>query len=247
MLLSLIAMLLVSSGSLASQAPSPNRDLVLVVKVVEIMPAAGGSSVKPWVVTTEVGKVVRGRFGQKVFSFAVHSPVRAGLEVGQSHTIKATWDANGYSVDETQFRRRQGIRTTVVDVRRPTVIVFVPPQWAQDAKSSEGTVEMIAHVRFAVGDVNKCKGTTRIAVRMVFADRLALTLDGKRSVIDLSSKYPDSAGAYFFRPGKKPCSFATPNDTAFLGYKLSQAAGEFFEVPGCAQQGVPDVCTPGAG
>src|SRR5450432_183578 len=103
-------------------------------------------------------------------------------------------------------RASKSTQTTVVRVDRPTVIVFAPPQWALDSKSDEGTVEMIAHVRFAVDDVNRCKGVTRISVQMVFADRLALTLDGRRTAIDLSRKFPDSAGAYLFRSGKKPCA-----------------------------------------
>lgn len=137
---------------------------------------------------------------------------------------------------------------TIVRVDRPTVIVFAPPQWKEDAKSSEGAVETIAHVRFAVDDVNRCKGSTPIDVRMVFADRLTVTLDGRRRVIDLSSKFPDSAGAYLFKPGKTPCALATPNDTAFLGDRLSQAVGQFFEVPVCLQKGWSGpACAAGAG
>ena len=129
------------------------------------------------------------------------------------------------------------VRTTTVHVRGPTVIVFVPPSWEVEAKAHEGAREMIAHVRFAVEDVNKCKGSARISVRMVSADQLALTLDGQRRVIDLAGKFPDSAGAYLFKPGKKPCAIATSDDTAFLGTKLSQAVGEFFEVSVCLQEG----------
>ena len=138
-------------------------------------------------------------------------------------------------------------RTTVVQVHRPTVIVFMPSQWALDAKSDDGAVEMIAHVRFAVDDVNKCKGATPIAVEMVFGDRLAVTLDGRRKAIDLSLKFPDSAGAYLLRSGKKSCAISTPKDTAFLGDILSHAVGEFFDVPGCLQKGMSDVCGAGAG
>jgi hypothetical protein len=134
---------------------------------------------------------------------------------------------------------------TVVHVDRPTVIVFAPPQWKEDA--SEGGVETIAHVRFAVDDVNRCRGETPIDVRMVFADRLAVTLDGRRKVIDLSRRFPDAAGAYLFKPGKTPCAFATPNDTAFLGDKLSQAVGQFFEVPACLQKGWSRPVCGGAG
>lgn len=137
---------------------------------------------------------------------------------------------------------------TVVHVDRPTVIVFAPPQWEQDAKSSEGAAETIAHVRFAVDDVNGCKGSAPIEVRMVFADSLAVTVDGRRKVIDLSRKFPDAAGAYLFAPRKKSCVLTTPNDTAFFGDKLSQAVGQLFQVPACLQKGWSGtVCAAGAG
>lgn len=139
-------------------------------------------------------------------------------------------------------------RTAVIHVDRPAVIVFAPPQWERDAKSDEGTREMVAHVRFAVGDVNRCKGAARIAVRMVFADHLALTGDGRDRDIDLSSRFPDSAGAFLFKPGKEPCSLATPRETDFLGDTLSQAVGEFFGVRACLQEGWSGpVCHGGAG
>jgi hypothetical protein len=133
-------------------------------------------------------------------------------------------------------------KTTVVDVDRPTVIVFAPPRWVVESNSDKGAVEMIAHVRFAVEDVNNCKGASPISVRMVFADRLAFSFEGRRTVVDLSRKFPDSAGAYLVRPGRKPCAIATPNDTAFLGDLLSRAVGEFFDVPGCREKGSSDVC-----
>jgi hypothetical protein len=127
-------------------------------------------------------------------------------------------------------------RTTAVQVDRPTVIVFVPPQWALDAKSDAGAVESIAHVRFAVDDLKKCKGTADVDVRMVFADRLALSFEGKRTLIDLSRQFSDSAGAYLLRSGKKPRAIANSDDTAGLGDILSRAVGEFFDVPGCLHE-----------
>lgn len=154
------------------------------------------------------------------------------------------------TVQELPFHRLlngESVRTTVIDVRRPAVIVFAPSQWELDSESQAGVLEMVAHVRFAVDDMNRCKGATQIAVQMVFADRLALTFDGRRKVIDLSRKFPDSAGAYLFRPGRKPCSIATPGDTAFLGDILSEAVGEVFDVPMCLQKGMSKVCGANAG
>jgi hypothetical protein len=157
----------------------------------------------------------------------------------------ATVDCRSAAAAEKNPSRR--VRTITVKVRGPTVVVFLPPSWGVAAKTDGGAREMVAHVRFAVGDVNKCRGPARIAVRMVFADRLALTLDGQRSVIDLAAKHPDSAGAYLFKPGKKPCAVSTPHDTAFLGDTVSQAVGEFFQVSECLREGWSSMVCPGAG
>lgn len=127
--------------------------------------------------------------------------------------------------------------TAVVQVHGPTVVVFAPPRWELEAERDPGAVEELAHVRFAVADVNSCKGTTALTVLLVFASRLALRLDGRRTVIDLSRKFPDSPGAYLLKPGKKPRALVTPNDAAGLGDILSRAVGEFFGVPGCLRAG----------
>ena len=134
-----------------------------------------------------------------------------------------------------------------IRARRSTVVVFAPASWATDAKTDPGTVEMVAHVSFAVGDLKRCKGVTPIDIRMVFADRLEVNISGRHDDIDLARRFPDSAGAVLLRPGKKICAFATPHDTAFLGDLLTHAAGKFFDVATCLQQGMSDPCGVGGG
>ena len=137
-------------------------------------------------------------------------------------------------------RKRNG--PTTIRARRSTVVVFAPRRWAAEAKTNEGTAELVAHVSFAVEDVKRCKGATSIDVRMVFADRLVLAVDGQHHDVDLSSKFPDAAGAYLLKPDGKMCVITTPKDTAFLGDLLSHAVGEFFDVQACLQQGMSDPC-----
>jgi hypothetical protein len=56
-----------------------------------------------WIVHTRVDEVLAGTFDGATFSFRVHSPSRAGLEVGTTCTITARWVGDGYTVDEHQW------------------------------------------------------------------------------------------------------------------------------------------------
>jgi hypothetical protein len=100
-----------SSSAPASRAATANdapqaRGLVLVGTITEIVQRAeGGRSLKPWAVTVHVDRIVSGDLSGPSFTFAIHSPALAGLEVGRSYTIKATWTQKGYSVDEAQWDR----------------------------------------------------------------------------------------------------------------------------------------------
>jgi hypothetical protein len=68
--------------------------------------SGGANSLKPFVVTTSVDKILDGQFSGKRFQFAVHSPSQSGLQIGHRYTVRADIAANGYIVDELQWRRR---------------------------------------------------------------------------------------------------------------------------------------------
>jgi hypothetical protein len=80
------------------------EDLVMVGTVTKIYPTAEPRSLRNWAVVVNVDRVVSGEFTGTSFTFAVHSPARAGLQVGRTYTIKATRTAAGYFVDEAQWR-----------------------------------------------------------------------------------------------------------------------------------------------
>lgn len=84
----------------AQAASTILKDLVLVGTVTEIYSLSAPRSVKKWAVVVHVDRVVSGEFSGTTFTFTIHSPSRAGLRVGRSYTIKATWTADGYVVDE---------------------------------------------------------------------------------------------------------------------------------------------------
>ena len=83
------------------------KDLVFIGTVTEIYPVSAARSLRNWAVVALIDKVVSGEFSGTTFTFAIHSPARAGLRVGQTYTIKATWTAAGYIVDEAQWRKRR--------------------------------------------------------------------------------------------------------------------------------------------
>jgi hypothetical protein len=96
-------------ASCAPKAPVPppsDHDLTFraVIESVEAAPLPDRHIRLDWVVRTRVLEVITGEFHGTHFDFRVPSPSRAGLEVGATHTIHATWTGDGYLVDENQWR-----------------------------------------------------------------------------------------------------------------------------------------------
>jgi hypothetical protein len=82
-----------SSGS----APPPAR-LEFVGTVTKIV--ALNTTLPNWGVTLSVARVVRGAYAEETFTFMVHSPSLAGLEVGHQYAIDATSENGRYAVDQ---------------------------------------------------------------------------------------------------------------------------------------------------
>lgn len=84
----------------------PSNDSVALIlrgTIESIQPASGASRRQRWQVTLRIEEVVKGRFDGATFTFAVHSPVKSGLAVGQHRTVRAQRSADGYIVDELQW------------------------------------------------------------------------------------------------------------------------------------------------
>jgi hypothetical protein len=77
----------------------------VVGTVTDIHPSVLEQSLKRWSVSVQVEKVLSGQLSGTPLTFAVHSPARAGLAVGGSYTVRASWTETGYVVDEMQWRR----------------------------------------------------------------------------------------------------------------------------------------------
>ena len=89
------------------------KDLVYIGTVTAIVSAKTGDPTRSWVIATSVVKVVSGSLSSSTFEFAIHSPARAGLEVGASYTITARWHGNGYLVSEIVRRPAANVRAEV--------------------------------------------------------------------------------------------------------------------------------------
>lgn len=76
------------------------RGVVEAIECAPLRPRGG----LDWVIRTRVIEVVEGEFSGATFAFRVHSPSRAGLEIGQTYTIEAEEIDEGFTVDEDQFR-----------------------------------------------------------------------------------------------------------------------------------------------
>ena len=93
--------------SLASAA-SPSKKLVLLGTVTSIFQIdAPPTSLRNWAVTMRVEKVKRGKYAESEFTFAIHSPARSGLQVGDRYTVEANWDGHEYRVDETVYMKEE--------------------------------------------------------------------------------------------------------------------------------------------
>jgi len=86
--------------------------LVLVGTVASIYQLAEPRFMKCWGIDVHVVKVLSGVYREPTITFAIHSPARAGVELGESYTVEATWTDDGYAVKEGLWAKR-------VPVRRP--------------------------------------------------------------------------------------------------------------------------------
>jgi hypothetical protein len=92
-----------------ASAEPPSEKLALTGTVTAISHVyAKRPSLRNWAVTIRVEKVKGGKFSQSEFTFTVHSPSNAGLEVGGHCTIEATWTGQGYIVDDTRWMGDEG-------------------------------------------------------------------------------------------------------------------------------------------
>lgn len=63
--------------------------IVLVGTVTELIPARGLHPHHKWLVSLQIDAVITGDIEEKTFSFAIHSPIKSGVEKGGQYVIDA--------------------------------------------------------------------------------------------------------------------------------------------------------------
>jgi hypothetical protein len=89
----------------ATAAEPAKKDLVFVGRVLRI--DTNDNPIESFSIRMAVDQVLAGELAGSTFTFAIHSPARAMLEVGGVYEIKARWTGEGYRVSETEIRRRE--------------------------------------------------------------------------------------------------------------------------------------------
>ena len=86
-------------------------ELVLVGTVTKLYPLATSRQRRAWAVVAHVDNVVKGEYSGATFTFSVHSPALAGLQVNRTYVIKATrvdgrYVVNEFTLEEGRARKK---------------------------------------------------------------------------------------------------------------------------------------------
>jgi hypothetical protein len=127
--------------------------------------------------------------------------------------------------------RDQGV---AIAVTGPLVIGFFPPTTQTEMDDADsGFSEAIAHVCFALEDINKCLAALRPTIRLELTRSITLQGAKKSFTIPLATDWQHSIGVILASPDKKPqivYAEAGPSTLLYLG---PDAAAEYFRVPAC--------------
>jgi hypothetical protein len=110
----------------AKETPVADGNLVFegTVSSIEIVPLP--ESLKNFVVTMRVDRVVKGQFKGKSFQFRIHSPSLSELEVGKKYTVEAQRTKDGYTVDQYQWTSPKPLVVALFSEGREAVITPYP-------------------------------------------------------------------------------------------------------------------------
>ena len=81
-------------------ASTKSSRLVIVGTIGSIYQLEEPCLLKCWGVYVQVVKVLVGKYKESTITFAIHSPGRMGLQLGETYKIEATWKDGQYVVAE---------------------------------------------------------------------------------------------------------------------------------------------------
>lgn len=120
--------------------------------------------------------------------------------------------------------------TQSIEVRDPSVIAFVPSEL--DGSQDEGSIEAVAHLRFAVEDTIKCLRPKRLTVHFYYADRISLR-NGKANDLLQVHQLGQGVGAILVEPGRRAQVIYSVEGPSTLLYLLPQAAAKYWGGRSC--------------
>jgi hypothetical protein len=119
-----------------------------------------------------------------------------------------------------------------VTVSGPLVIGFFPP-YSKEEESSDGVIEGLAHVRYAVQDISKCLQRANAVYRLDVTRRVTLRDGMVVRNIAIPSDWGHSVGLIFASAGRPPrVVFATDGPGSLLEAGPAEAA-EYFDALAC--------------
>ena len=119
-----------------------------------------------------------------------------------------------------------------VTVNGPLVIGFFPP-YSKEEENSDGVIEGLAHVRYALEDISKCLQRANAVYRLDVTRRVTLRDSTVVRNIAIPSDWGHSVGLIFATPRRPPrVVYATDGPGSLLETGPAEAA-EYFDAPAC--------------
>ena len=121
----------------------------------------------------------------------------------------------------------------VTVITGPTVIGFASAALVALADTAAYASSAIAHMQFALADVAGCLVSLDPVIEQKFADVLVWESAGERSQLNLSGELSEQLGVLLVSPGVAPQVIDASMGPSSLPYLVSNAAADYFQVPGC--------------
>jgi hypothetical protein len=127
--------------------------------------------------------------------------------------------------------RQDGV---TVDVKGPFIIGFFPPfTEAERAADDEGISEGLAHLGFALQDIEKCYRNKSASYRIEITRSITLR-DGRQTRrISIPADWEHAVGLILVAPGKPARTVFAQDGPSSLTVTGPQAAAEYFGAGGC--------------
>jgi hypothetical protein len=119
-------------------------------------------------------------------------------------------------------------------ITEPSIVGYAPSDTR--SQSDEGSIEGVAHTRFALEDTSACLGQGMVKFELVFADQI-IVVDGNQKFTLQVDKLGQGFGAVLMEPGREPKVVFAEEGPSTLQYLVPDAASVYWGEPRCKQDG----------